>query len=356
MPPQNQNNGGGITGIAPSAMPAAYFQGAPITKLGLIAFILSQFVFKQKASSHHNANHHSTAPPSPSTGQLFVATTFLVPHLRKLERELGSAKFCVWLLSTMLLSLSFIELFHVAIGDYLWAEMFVAGLGGDSPTTTPAALLHTLKTSYHFILIGGVLYWYYQFVPRLYPRFVSVLGTPFSEKALYGIWGIYVVFAGGVWSLLSSTLGAVSSALFLSAGLGTMLQMPDWIARNSTFDGLGGLFLLDPPTKIYAPLMMAMGGGGSMRNRGGGTGGAGAQNRGGGGNAAAAAAAVAAAAAMAGNNGAAMRRQPARTPSPPPQAAIDQLTAMGFEEQQVRQALQQSGNNVERAADRLLSG
>jgi hypothetical protein len=42
-------------------------------------------------------------------------------------------------------------------------------------------------------------------------------------------------------------------------------------------------------------------------------------------------------------------------PPPPPQAAIDQLTAMGFDHARVRQALQQSDNNIEPATDRLLT-
>ena len=42
-------------------------------------------------------------------------------------------------------------------------------------------------------------------------------------------------------------------------------------------------------------------------------------------------------------------------PGPSPEA-IAQLTAMGFDEQQVKEALVATGNNVERAADRLLAG
>ncbi len=45
-----------------------------------------------------------------------------------------------------------------------------------------------------------------------------------------------------------------------------------------------------------------------------------------------------------------------RPPPPPPEEAIAQLTGMGFDRQAVIRALQQSDNNVEGAANRLLMG
>jgi hypothetical protein len=41
-------------------------------------------------------------------------------------------------------------------------------------------------------------------------------------------------------------------------------------------------------------------------------------------------------------------------PSSPPEEAIDQLTNMGFERQAVIRALQQTDNNIEAAANRLM--
>eukprot|EP00543_Licmophora_paradoxa_P002439 CAMPEP_0202455108 /NCGR_PEP_ID=MMETSP1360-20130828/12714_1 /ASSEMBLY_ACC=CAM_ASM_000848 /TAXON_ID=515479 /ORGANISM="Licmophora paradoxa, Strain CCMP2313" /LENGTH=134 /DNA_ID=CAMNT_0049074605 /DNA_START=97 /DNA_END=501 /DNA_ORIENTATION=- len=41
---------------------------------------------------------------------------------------------------------------------------------------------------------------------------------------------------------------------------------------------------------------------------------------------------------------------------PPPESSIEQLTSMGFQRDAVIQALRTSHNDVERAADRLLSG
>jgi hypothetical protein len=49
------------------------------------------------------------------------------------------------------------------------------------------------------------------------------------------------------------------------------------------------------------------------------------------------------------------RRQPPAPVAPSPEA-VSQLTAMGFDEQRVKEALQATGNNIERAADQLLTG
>jgi hypothetical protein len=45
----------------------------------------------------------------------------------------------------------------------------------------------------------------------------------------------------------------------------------------------------------------------------------------------------------------------AQPPPPPSEEAIEQLTSMGFEREAVIRALQMSGNNVEAAANRLLT-
>lgn len=45
-----------------------------------------------------------------------------------------------------------------------------------------------------------------------------------------------------------------------------------------------------------------------------------------------------------------------RPPPPPPEEAVAQLTGMGFDRQAVIRALQQTDNNVEAAANRLLMG
>ena len=45
-----------------------------------------------------------------------------------------------------------------------------------------------------------------------------------------------------------------------------------------------------------------------------------------------------------------------RPPPPPPEESIAQLTGMGFDREAVIRALQQTDNNVEAAANRLLMG
>ena len=55
--------------------------------------------------------------------------------------------------------------------------------------------------------------------------------------------------------------------------------------------------------------------------------------------------------------GGAPAAEPQQAPNqPPPQEAIDQLMGMGFDQDRVVRALQETGNNVQVAADRLLTG
>lgn len=56
------------------------------------------------------------------------------------------------------------------------------------------------------------------------------------------------------------------------------------------------------------------------------------------------------------NGGRAAAPAAPRPPPPPPEEAIAQLTSMGFDRQAVIRALQQTDNNVEAAANRLLMG
>lgn len=57
-----------------------------------------------------------------------------------------------------------------------------------------------------------------------------------------------------------------------------------------------------------------------------------------------------------GRNAAAAPPVAPRPPPPPPEEAIAQLTSMGFDRESVIRALQQTDNNVEAAANRLLMG
>ena len=203
-----------------------------------------------------------------------------------------------------------------------------------------------------YLFVGGVLYWYKAYVPRLYPRFLSstTLGISCSEKTFPYLWALYVLSMRGTASLLVGAIGVFTSAtyfflLFVSTknidGNNInlpLLDIPDAVVNMLPWESLGGLFLLDSNPKVYAPFItratMNPRGNGRTRRQ---------QGRGG--------------------TQVAHRVRPAAAeetpiavavPVPPPEA-VAQLISMGFEEERVIEALQASENNVERAANLLLT-
>lgn len=280
---------------------AAWFQGAPISKLLCILWIVGHVVFP---------SHNNQLPILfPSTGELIMGMIFLAQHLRKLEREMSSRQVIVWL---------------------AWIWTFAMGVQWMANQT----IEQESKLLGPYLWMGGILYWYMQYIPRLHPKFVSILGIQMSEKALQYIWGFYLLGCQGTVSLLQGLVGGIGAAIyFLAVPNYIPLSIPDSIVHRFPWEIVGGLLFLDPPSPIYVPLMMTNHpplGRATADPRPRRTG----------------------------------MHRPTTVPIPvpvvqvpaPSQEAIDQLTAMGFEEERVRQALQHSGNNIERAADRLLSG
>jgi hypothetical protein len=94
---------------------------------------------------------------------------------------------------------------------------------------------------------------------------------------------------------------------------------PDALVALLPWESLGRFLFLEPPPKIYAPLLLPPANTNNTAR-------------------------------------AAMPPVPRRPPQPPPQPAMDQVTAMGFDATRVREALQQTQNNVERAAVRIVTG
>ena len=142
---------------------------------------------------------------------------------------------------------------------------------------------------------------------------------------------------------LVGVIGMTASAIFFSMLPPSLMDIPDVFVKILPWNSLGSLLMLETSSKIYAPLLVVqnsgfggLGGAGAGRRQAGGP-------RGVGGNRRAAPVAAAAPAAAA---------QP-QVPNPSPEA-IATLTGMGFDENSVREALQVTNNNVERAADMLL--
>ena len=126
------------------------------------------------------------------------------------------------------------------------------------------------------------------------------------------------------------------------------IDVPDVIVNMLPWDSMCSIFFLDPSPKIYAPYITVTTSRAAATNlRPGGVGAVNGRlrnNR-----------HQEQAAAARGSNSSSSRTTPSATPSPPPEA-IAQLISMGFEEQRVKEALQVSDNNIERAANLLLMG
>ena len=138
-----------------------------------------------------------------------------------------------------------------------------------------------------------------------------------------------IIVSGGISTIVPTVFGFVAGMLCVNLSKN---ELPDFV--YSICGTLGKAFVDDAPAVMMARSVQRAG-----RSRRGTTGGQ--QQPRGSGNAAMAAPAV---------------QQPRQPPAPPPEEAIEQLTSMGFDRTAVIRALEMSGNNVEAAANRLLSG
>lgn len=304
------------------------FQGAPFTKLSCMAWVVGHVV----VHANKNGKDHNIHSPFlfASNGDLIMGLLWLVPNLRRVERELGSRQWMGW---------------------WGWCTGLSWGMGSvllflffeeEAVTAVHKSSNNKALLSIPLVILGATLAHFIKFVPRLHPKFVGIFGMHLSEKALQIIWAMYVLSHDGVSSeggtgILSASLGFLSSWLYFAMVPKHLpfLTIPDALIQLLPWESLGGLLLLDPPTKVYAPLLLQQ----QQQHQ---------QQQG----------HLGVAAVRAGGAAAPRRRAaPPLQPTPPPSPeAIEQLVAMGFEEDRVRQALESTQNNVERAANLLLMG
>ena len=165
--------------------------------------------------------------------------------------------------------------------------------------------------------LGAVLALYHKFTPRLHPKFFGILGYDFSEKSItYGLCA-QVMLSGGMSTIVPTMIGFLSGMLCVNFSEN---QLPEFVYSLAAI--IGNALLVDEAPAIMMSRSVQRGAGG-----------------GGGGNRPRRAAAPLA---------------PRAPPPPPPEEAITMLTSMGFEREAVIRALQQTDNNVEAAANRLM--
>jgi hypothetical protein len=236
--------------------------------------------------------------------------------------------------------------------------------------------IHPVHWSYcgPYCLLGALFLYFHWYVPRLHPRFVSMLNFHFSEKSLYYFWFLYLI----IGSNHNNNSNHVIDGVTMSGWKGTMIAVLMGMIASAIYHSTSQnpyLLRFDRmvQTTIVRPIVRRMGWDenptATTTLRGGGV----AQHP-----------MAAHIAAFAGQQRMRQRQAPLNATPPilandstavdipnnppnhswqqqiplpePDMAAVEQLTAMGFPQPQVMEALRQSHNNVEHAANRLLSG
>ena len=269
-------------------------------------------------------------------GEMVVGLMTLGKLMISFEREFGTRKFASFLLIKCFLLSTLLQLFSLMVLD---------GLG--------FGVTHLAPGPYSYI--GSLLCLYHFFTPRLYTKFIGILGMDFSEKAMTYVFTIMTVCSQGLSSLIPSICGFIAAGISINTSQRNPYgkwecTLPNFVIRFGA--NVGKVLGFDQSITNSAFINRGSGlsvtglGAGGIRQQGR-TGTAHTNRRNG-----AAGAAHPATSAVA----AAMQQQQQPQFQPPTQEAIDQLTAMGFEREAVVRALGQTDNNVEAAANRLLSG
>mmetsp|Transcript_18168 Transcript_18168/g.42351 ORF Transcript_18168/g.42351 Transcript_18168/m.42351 type:complete len:300 (-) Transcript_18168:17-916(-) len=228
-------------------------------------------------------------------GELVMGLAALTPLMRRFEREMGSKRFGAFIVYASVIStLSELVIFNI--------------------------FFDTERYSGPYPQLGAVLALYHRYTPRLHPKFFGILGYDLSEKSLtYGLCA-QVVMSGGFSTFIPSLVGFVSGLLCVSLSENLL---PNFV--HACCNSIGSSFADEAPAIMMARTVQR-GGTGNRQRR------------------------------AAQRPTAAVAPPVVRRPPPPPEEAIAQLCSMGFERAAVIRALQQSDNNVEAAANRLLMG
>jgi membrane associated rhomboid family serine protease len=255
-----------------------------------------------------------------SLGEIVMGVAVFFPLSRRFEREFGSQEYISYLIKSTTLA-TFVQCF------FLTNEYLATGI---------------------YPIIGALLQLYTKYTPRLHPKFVSILGLDLSEKALTYVFAMqlmgsqstrsFIPFAAGYLAGVLSThtyspmkgihvhipkmIYNMGHNIAKTIGLEDLAHSPSYISHTGR-RGAG----TDGGTARGIPTAMGFGGAEHMPP------------------------------AVPGAQPIPEQRfEPVPISDPPSEEAIQTLTAMGFEMDAVVSALRQADNNVEHAANRLLSG
>jgi hypothetical protein len=356
MPPAPNNNAGQHNMQRPLQ---TAFDGAPATKLLAAVTLLSYMIIHSKhahdlmafdsnkllSSSTYGSNSSNTYRYWTSKltfgtmGELVTGGLLFAFLARKMEREMGSRKFLVFYVLMTAASIAMeVLLVHTGLDLLLLLDQKA----------------WQFKYAGPYAFTGALFFLFHKYTPRLHPRFFGVAGFYFSEKSFYYLWFLQVVTAARWSSVVATATGAMAAAVYTNstvAAWSKLVDVPDSVAALSS--KLGERVLLQEPPRM----LVSSGAGGAAR----GGGGAGAGGAGRAGAAPAPHPIFGQAPRMhqqmlpavhQRNN---QQPQPQLPPPPPDEAAIEQLVLMGFPRASVIEALQFANNDVNRAADRLLT-
>ena len=248
-----------------------------------------------------------------SAGEIILGSLILLNLSRRFEREMGSRKYCIWLATILVLSTVLL---------ILLAMFQLTTALGAGPYSGP------------YPVLGALTFLFHRFTPRLHPRFFGLLGLYCSEKILGYAFCLQVMFYRGYTSLVPSLCGAFCAWLWTTQSwLQSYLDVPDMVAStvSATIVRYVGD---DSPIPYFQPQLQQQ----QQQQQ------QFAQER------------FAHAPGFPQAQPAAAAAPLFEQMPPPPESSIEQLTSMGFEREAVLRALQQSHNDVERAADKLLTG
>lgn len=286
----------------------SFFLGAPFSK-AMTFYLVLFFVFNETMGYHTDRSFVldwdrvfnegeiwrvlTSQLTFETLGTLLFGVIVLCRMLRRFEREMGTRRFGTFAVFSSFISLSL---------EAMIAQML--------PTSFS-------RTSGPYSFVGSLLYLYHAYTPRLHPKFFGVLGFDFSEKAVQYALVFQLLYADG-WSAVVPFFCGVAGGLFCTTPPLRLLEryeLPRFV--YGLCESVGGAFVETPaPTPRRRPPFLD------------------------------AATAV-------------RPRSPAppRFPVAPPPSdeMVESLTSMGFEREAVVRTLQQCDNNVEVAANRLLS-
>lgn len=296
----------------------SFFMGAPLSK-SISVFVVAFFVFGEIIGLHQDHSNRLDWERILNDGELWRLVTcqltfetigvllfglaVLCPMLRRFEREMGSRRFGSFVVFSSTIS----TLLELVMAQMLPHSFF--------------------RASGPYGLLGGLLYLYHGYTPRLHPKFFGMLGFDFSEKAVQYALVFQLLYADGWSAVVPFSCGTAGAFLCTTPPLRLLerYELPNFL--YSLARTLSGPFVETPPTPMRQPNPFLNSNGARQQQR-------------------------------QALRPAAMRPPPTpQFPVTPPasEEMIESLTSMGFERDAVIRTLQQCDNNVEVAANRLLS-